>query len=167
MLQASIMDPLQGEAHSPSGHLKEAHEIEWVNDPDDDIPLKPNHKSMEINVFLFSHWLGNSTLPQWHSTQTTLSVLGGVLMQGPNLAKNGAVDDPTNSISIHPTHAHKLPAKFKDGLTASAGLPGQISKPKQRIVLTDYKDEVGPQKKKNGARVQTGTDKSANEGPNQ
>ena len=51
MLQASIMDPLQGEAHSPSGHLKEAHEIEWVNDPDDDIPLKPNHKSAEINVF--------------------------------------------------------------------------------------------------------------------
>ena len=48
---APIMDPLQGEAHSPSGCLKEAHEIEWVNDPDDDIPLKPNHKSVEINVF--------------------------------------------------------------------------------------------------------------------
>ena len=57
--------------------------------------------------------------------------------------------------------------KFKDGLTASAGLPGQISKPKRRIVLTDDEDEVGPRKKRNGARVQTSTDKSADEGPNQ
>ena len=54
MFQAPIMDPLQGEARSPSGHLKEAHKIEWVNDPDDDIPLKPNRKSVETNVFLFS-----------------------------------------------------------------------------------------------------------------
>ena len=32
------MDPTKpyGEACTPNGGLKEAHEIEWVNDPDDD-----------------------------------------------------------------------------------------------------------------------------------
>ena len=42
MFQAHIMDLLHGEAHSPSGCLKEAHEIEWVNDPEDDTPLITN-----------------------------------------------------------------------------------------------------------------------------
>ena len=164
------MDPLHGEAHSPSGCLKEVHEIEWVNDPDDDTPLISNCKSAEMNVFLFSPWLGKSTPPQQRSTQTTLSVLGGVLMQGLNLAENGAVGDPTNSISIRPTHVCKLPAKFKDGLTVSAGPPGQT---KWRIVLTDDEDEVGPWKKKNRARIlgknnpRAGNDNSTDKGPNQ
>jgi hypothetical protein len=35
-----------GEAHTPNGGLKEAHEIEWVFDPDDDTPVIPDCKSV-------------------------------------------------------------------------------------------------------------------------
>jgi hypothetical protein len=34
----------QGDACTPDGGLKEAHEIKWVNDPDDDCEMT-NHKT--------------------------------------------------------------------------------------------------------------------------
>ena len=36
------MDPTKpyGEACTPNGGLKEAHEIEWVNDPDDAVTIR-------------------------------------------------------------------------------------------------------------------------------
>ena len=47
----SAMDPtkLFGEACTPNGGLKEAHEIEWVNDPDDATPVT-NRKSAGLII---------------------------------------------------------------------------------------------------------------------
>ena len=47
----SAMDPTKpfGEACTPNSGLKEAHEIEWVNDPDDATPVT-NRKSMGLIV---------------------------------------------------------------------------------------------------------------------
>ena len=41
------MDTLYGEARTPNGGLKEAHEIVWYNDPDDELPIT-NGKSTSI-----------------------------------------------------------------------------------------------------------------------
>lgn len=43
------MDPTKqvGEARNPNGSLKEAHKIEWFNDPDDPFPIS-NRKSAEV-----------------------------------------------------------------------------------------------------------------------
>jgi hypothetical protein len=48
------MDPtkLQGEAIGPDSRLKEAHEIEWVYDLDDDAPAITNCKSVGYDILL-------------------------------------------------------------------------------------------------------------------
>jgi hypothetical protein len=145
------MDPTKpfGEACTASGGLKEARDIVWVNDPDDDSAIS-NSKSADHNVFLFSPCLGRSAPPQRSSAQTTLSAFG-VVTQRQNPAEDDAVGGSTNSVSKRPARARKLPAKFNDALTVGAGLPGEGSKTKRSIIVTDDDDQARatqPRKKK-------------------
>jgi hypothetical protein len=52
----SAMDPTKpyGEACTPNGGLKEAHEIEWVNDPDDATSVTNRKSAGLINDASFS-----------------------------------------------------------------------------------------------------------------
>ncbi|KAN0130476.1 Ribonuclease H-like domain containing protein [Lactarius tabidus] len=87
------MDPMKpyGEACTPDGGLKEAHEIKWANDPDD---------ASEISNC-------KSSPPRQSSTQTTLSVFG-VVTQGQK--PEGDVIGSSNN-SEAPTAATRPPGQ--------------------------------------------------------
>jgi hypothetical protein len=150
------MDPMKpyGEACTPDGGLKEAHEIKWANDPDDASEIS-NRKSADYDIFLFSPCLGKSSPPRRSSTQTTLSAFG-VVMQGQK-PEGDVIGSSNNSVSKRSSRICKLPAKFKEAPTAATRPPGQRSKT-ERSIVTDNEDILQPCKKKKKARVITKKD---------
>jgi hypothetical protein len=68
-----------GEACTPNGRLKEAHEMEWVNDPDDDCAITNSKSVVNQRSLFISPKLGRSLLPQRSSTQSSLSAFGIIM----------------------------------------------------------------------------------------
>ncbi|KAN0138441.1 Ribonuclease H-like domain containing protein [Lactarius tabidus] len=121
------------DACTPNGRLKDADEIKWVNDPDDDCDMM-NHKST-----------GRSSPPRRLSTQTSLTEFGAI-RRGVNPADEngvGGIGGSTNNVSARPIRACKLPAKFKEALTGSGKKTSKI----KRKVIIDGEEKAKPPKK--------------------
>ncbi|KAH9017241.1 hypothetical protein EDB84DRAFT_1566930 [Lactarius hengduanensis] len=138
------MDPSKpfGDACTPNGGLKEAHEMEWPHDPDD-IPRSDRQSAL-------------SQRPSGPPTQTTLSAFGVTATRQRSVDEEH-VGGPTESDSRRPTR-HRIPtAKAKETL---AGDGARASKTKRRAVALTSETEDNqiqpPKKRKNPKKVRAG-----------
>jgi hypothetical protein len=132
------MDPTkpQEEACTADGRLKDAHEIEWVNDPDD-ATTTTCKSAVLIKKSFFSPWLGRSTPTQCSSTQMTLGSFG-VVTQGQDAGSGSS-----NHVNKRPSRVWKPTTKVKEAQALTRAKKTSNLKGKQHVLISD--DEASDQ----------------------